>query len=293
MTAAVPTIDVLRREAPAAHLALVGTVLVDTGGGTPDNVDRVMRFLAGRPVELIALTHAHLDHAGGAAELRDLLGAPIALHPADVPTLARDAVRLRQPIAPFEPDVLLADGDMLPGGIEIVATPGQTPGHVAFSIAAARTVLTGDLLQAKDVAWLPFGPDVIAIAIDSIRRLGALGATRGIPGHGAEVHDVPAAIDANLERYVAWATDPGRHATHIARRVTAGWIALQHPRPTRDEAAASLAATPVLVDAATAAGIPPAELVDGTLDDLVASEALAVDAAGRLAPCFPHEPVAP
>ncbi|UTI66076.1 MBL fold metallo-hydrolase [Paraconexibacter antarcticus] len=284
-------IDVLARASPAANLALVGTVLVDTGGGVSDNADRVERFLAGRPVELIALTHGHLDHAGGAAELRDRLGAPIALHRADLATLARDAARLHQPLTPFTVDRVLEDGDTLPGGIEVVGVPSQTPGHVAYWVPAERTVLTGDLLQRDDVAWLPPDDGVIDAAIAAIGRLAALRPVRGIPGHGPDVTDVPRAVAATIARYEQWREHPDRQAWHAARRIAAGRLSLEDPRPDLAGATELLAAVPMLADFGAVLGLGAGALAAEVLRQLVGSGALGDDG-GPLVTRFPHEPAA-
>lgn len=281
-------IDVLERGSPAAHLALVGTVLVDTGDGSAAAIDRVERFVASRPVELIALTHGHADHVGGAGALRERLAAPVALHPAESETIVRDAEILDQEVDAFPVDRPLADGDELPGGLRVVATPSQTPGHVAFWEPSTRTALTGDLLQADDVAWLPFEDGVIDLTIESVRRLAALRPARVIPGHGPVVSDVPAAVEATIARYEDWRRRPERRAGHAARRVVASWVLLSDPRPTPEEAVAHLAGVPILRLAAAALASDPIATVRATLDQLLGSGALAV-VDGRLEATFPHE----
>lgn len=281
-------IDVLQRSTPAANLALVGTLLVDTGGGIADNVQRVEHFLRGRPVDLIALTHAHLDHAGGAAELRARIGAPIAMHAADMPTLARDADYLRQPLEPFAVDRMLADGDILPGGVEVIATPSQTPGHVAYWVPSERSVLTGDLLQRTDVAWLPFGDGVIDAAIASVVRLGALRPLRAIPGHGPQVTDVPAAVKATIERYELWRRRPDRQAWHATRRITAGRLALEDPLPDRHAAVELMAGVPFLSDLAAVLDLSAQALAVQAVTQLLESGALG-ETDGRLVVRFPLE----
>lgn len=281
-------VDVLVRAAPAAHMALVGGTLVDTGDGSPQGLARVERFLAGRPVGLIALTHAHLDHAGGAAALRERLGVPVALHGDDLGTAARDSVLLDQPLAPFPVDRILADGDELPGGLRVVATPGQTPGHVAYWHAASGTALTGDLVQQDDVAWMPFTDGVLDLAVEAVRRIGELRPRLAVPGHGPPVGDVPARVAATVARYEEWAVRPDRRVGHHARRVVAAWIALQHPWPAREETLRRLAVLPLLRDAAAVVGVAPAALVAATLDQLVGSGAVVQDG-GLLAPGFPVE----
>ena len=59
----------------------------------------------------------------------------------------------------------LRDGDFV-GLCEVVHTPGQTPGHVAYWHAEERVAITGDLLQDGDVAWVPFGGPWAAGALE-------------------------------------------------------------------------------------------------------------------------------
>jgi glyoxylase-like metal-dependent hydrolase (beta-lactamase superfamily II) len=98
------------------------------------------------------LTHAHFDHIGAVGEIVKATGAPLAIHPDEVPLL-----RLRGgamlfgldiPPAP-EPDVLLKPGQTLDvGGLrfEVLFVPGHTPGHVAFYCSQLKAVFSGDVL---------------------------------------------------------------------------------------------------------------------------------------------------
>src|SRR3954451_333105 len=99
-------------------------------------------------------------------------------------------------------------------GLEVVHTPGQTPGHVAYWHREERVAITGDLLQDGDVAWVPFaGPwagGALARTIASIERIAALGPLMTIPGHGPPVTDVAATVAATLERYARFRADPTR-----------------------------------------------------------------------------------
>ena len=143
--------------------------------------------------------------------------------------------------------------------MEVVHTPGQTPGHVAYWHAEERVAITGDLLQDGDVAWVPFGGPWAAGALErtvaSLRRIAALDPVRTIPGHGPVVTDVPAAVDANLERYARFREDPSRAVWHAVRRATVSHLMIA-PR-----SAASLATLPWVPMAAAAVDLAPLALV--------------------------------
>src|SRR3954454_14226560 len=161
-----------RRPGPSANLVLVHgarPVLVDSGSGSVPSDADVQTFLAAEgvdPGELawLVLTHFHADHAGGAAALQRDAGVRIAAHAAEAALVnardprACDARWLGFPVGPYAVDRALTDGELVEG-LEVVHTPGQTPGHIALWLAEERIAITGDLLQAGDVAWIPFaGP---------------------------------------------------------------------------------------------------------------------------------------
>ena len=95
-----------------------------------------------RVVRAIVCTHAHNDHIDAAPELAARTGAPILLHPADLPLWD-----LTYPER--QPDGQLADGQMLTaGGVELTVlhTPGHAPGAVCLHAPELATVFTGDTL---------------------------------------------------------------------------------------------------------------------------------------------------
>ena len=165
-------------------------MLVDPG----EEVDRFLAAAAAnrRRIAAIWLTHAHLDHILGVAELRAATGAPIHLHPADRPLydeLPQQGLwlglRLSRPPAP---DVELFHGQRLPvGAVELAVrhAPGHSQGHVCF--VGPGIVLCGDVLFEGSIGRtdLPGGDYETLLA--SIRRelLSLPDDTIVYPGHGA------------------------------------------------------------------------------------------------------------
>ena len=131
-------------------------VVVDPGGDLPRIREAIDQ--SGATIERIVLTHGHIDHAGGAAELAEALGVPIeGPHEADAFLLAdleSSGRRYRIAGRPVVPDRWLADGDEVAVGDRRFAVrhvPGHSPGHVVLIDAAASFALVGDTLFAGSV----------------------------------------------------------------------------------------------------------------------------------------------
>jgi hydroxyacylglutathione hydrolase len=127
-------------------------VVVDPGGDVPRILDAVEQ--TGIAVERILLTHGHIDHAGGAAELKDRLGAPIeGPHEADRFLLEHLADAGRSygigGVRDVLPDRWLAEGDEVEIAGEpfaVLHCPGHSPGSVVFVNREQRFALVGDVL---------------------------------------------------------------------------------------------------------------------------------------------------
>ena len=168
--------------------------VIDPGGDLP----RIEAAVADLGVRLgqIWLTHAHIDHAGGAATLSERLGLPIVgPHERDrfwIAGLAEQARMFGFPAAAnFEPARWLADGDTVQVGrcvLQVRHCPGHTPGHVVFHAREARRAFVGDVLFAGGIGRTDFPGGDHAQLIASIReRLWPMGDdTVFIPGHGPE-----------------------------------------------------------------------------------------------------------
>jgi glyoxylase-like metal-dependent hydrolase (beta-lactamase superfamily II) len=175
----------------------------------------------GAPIVRIVLTHAHGDHIGALDELA------AALPDAEVVISARDARLLHKDksLDPGEPERKLAGsytgarttptrtvghGDRI-GSLEVVATPGHTPGHIALLDPRDRTIYCGDVFStiggvassAKAYPRFPLvrmGTWSPELDVESARILRALDPERLAPGHGKAVEAPGAAIDAAIAR---------------------------------------------------------------------------------------------
>ena len=149
-----------------------GCVLVDAGLPGSERKFEAALATRGHPfndVKLIIVTHAHVDHAGSAARLRELTGAPILAHAGDAKHYSRKApmrfcptglfgrlflkTRLMfEPYIGFEPDILLSNEDIIDlGEYGIPGVVKYTPGHTAGSISvelSTKDALVGDLISS-------------------------------------------------------------------------------------------------------------------------------------------------
>jgi glyoxylase-like metal-dependent hydrolase (beta-lactamase superfamily II) len=182
-----------------------GFTLIDTADG---GQARAIIREAGRlslPIVRILLTHAHIDHVGSLDELHAALpDAPVAISARDARFLVGDKslnssepqVPLRggYPVCTTRPTRLLYEGDRV-GSLEVVATPGHTPGHLAFLDIRDRTLIAGDAFQTlggvavAGTFKILFPLPALAtwhkrLALESARKLLALYPSSLAVGHG-------------------------------------------------------------------------------------------------------------
>ena len=166
--------------------------IVDPGGDVPVILDAIKQ--SGITIEKILLTHGHIDHAGGAAELKEKLGGvPIeGPHVEDtflLDELAATGAKYGYEARPVTPDRWLKEGDAVTVGdleFKIYEAPGHTPGSVVFFNDENRFVLVGDVLFQGSVGRTDFPRGDYDTLIRSIvEELWPLGdAVRFVPGHG-------------------------------------------------------------------------------------------------------------
>jgi hydroxyacylglutathione hydrolase len=186
---------------PVGPLACNCTILGDREAGEAividpgDEVGRIYRRLVelGLKLKQILVTHAHIDHVGGALKLKGLTGAPILLNENDLPLLKmmdQQAGWLGVPTPETAPpDESLADG--LRVGLEhypaqVIYTPGHTQGSVCLHFVALKLLVAGDTLFEGSIGRTDLPGGDYGQIIDSIqtRLLPLPDETRVLTGHG-------------------------------------------------------------------------------------------------------------
>lgn len=224
-----------------------GWILVDTGFGIPGIFDELAAGFAHAGVapadlRLILLTHVHPDHGGNAPRLSAMSGAPIHLHSADIKLLkwilrpgAAGLMGQRMLDAGAEPDKVaesveacarlfslfpplpdalpFADGEIIPtalGPLEVIPTPGHSPGHVSFYLREHGILLAGDTVLEGIFpnVGIADGHDCFGEFLATLDRLQALPEPRILPSHGLP-----------FDGLTAWCIRTRKDALHRLRRV--------------------------------------------------------------------------
>jgi len=164
---------------PGTNTYLVGTdelIVIDPGPDDEAHCQAIVNAATG-PIRWILCTHTHMDHAPGAARLKQLTGAAVAaMSPANTDHDFRLSV-----------DRVLADADLIHCGVvtvRAVHTPGHASNHLCYLLMHNKTLFTGDhIMQGSTVViWPPDGN--MRSYIESLRKLLALDLIVLAPGHG-------------------------------------------------------------------------------------------------------------
>ena len=144
-------------------------------------------------VKQIVVTHAHIDHIAGAAELKRITGAPILYNQLDLPLVAIMDEQAEW-LGVDTPDVAPPDADLPDGAVVKIAglaatvqhTPGHTPGSICLYLPEHKLLLAGDTLFAGGIGRtdLPGGNERTLLRSIQDRLMTLPEVTVVLPGHG-------------------------------------------------------------------------------------------------------------
>jgi glyoxylase-like metal-dependent hydrolase (beta-lactamase superfamily II) len=194
-----------------------GFTLIDTTFGGGADALMAAAEAAGGAIRRIAVTHGHGDHVGSVDALKDALGpsAQVLIPELDARILAGEHVVDGKlpggwPTVKTAPDVRLSAAERV-GSLEVVASPGHTPGHVSFLDTRDRTLIAGDvytsygsLAVSNHFYWrFPFATMATWDRdqdLASARALRALDPALLATGHGPAIRDPAPAMDRAIKR---------------------------------------------------------------------------------------------
>lgn len=186
--------------------------LVDTGlRGSLSGIGRYLKKLnrSTEEIGLIIATHNHLDHVGGMPQIREVSGAKVAVHTADLGNnldelpyhgIIRQAlkvppVRLLRPLVfarPGDVDFELKGGETLKplGGLKVIHTPGHTPGSISLYSKKHKLLFVGDAINNRFIK-MRYPPKAVSSdiqqAVNSVKKLAELDLENICFGHGRPV----------------------------------------------------------------------------------------------------------
>jgi glyoxylase-like metal-dependent hydrolase (beta-lactamase superfamily II) len=167
-------------------------IVIDPGS----DAEAVLEAAGDREILAVICTHGHADQVAAAVEVADRDGAPVALHPADL-VLWRE-------VHDDDPDIEMEDGGLFEVAdvvLEVIHTPGHSPGSVSLYCEDLKVVFAGDALSATgpatyDGAFPDFAGQLSAIGEELLTLPGE---TEVLPGHGDKI-----TVTLAERRFDAW-----------------------------------------------------------------------------------------
>jgi glyoxylase-like metal-dependent hydrolase (beta-lactamase superfamily II) len=166
-------------------------VLIVDPGEDPERILAALESFGGR-AEAILITHCHFDHIGAVSPVAAATGAPVYCPEIETPVLADIMAFVPWagfgPFESYEADETVAGGETLElAGLEldVIFTPGHSPGHVTYSVRGEGAIFSGDVLFQGSVGRVDLPGGDGPTLIESIRELvdSHPGETMVYPGH--------------------------------------------------------------------------------------------------------------
>jgi glyoxylase-like metal-dependent hydrolase (beta-lactamase superfamily II) len=167
---------------PQVYLAVGGEgALIDSGYGDEHSASAIIdyvNYFPGLRLSYIIITHAHPDHINGSARLKEITGATIVIHSAEQSNITADK-------EVGEGDIISLNGIDL----EIVHTPGHSPGHICLYIRKDRVMFSGDQVVSLGTTAIHPPQGDMKQYIDSLRKLLTYDIELICPGHGTPIRN--------------------------------------------------------------------------------------------------------
>ncbi len=165
-----------------------GHILIDVGMDARSVISELGKYIKPGGLKTIILTHCHYDHTGGAGEVAAAFGAKIAIHKDDAPLLgnanASASSMFGEKALSIVPDILLKGGEFF-GELEVIHTPGHTPGGICLYSARSKVLFSGDtVFQDGSFGRTDLHGGSTQQLIMSIEKLSLLDVSTMYPGHG-------------------------------------------------------------------------------------------------------------
>ncbi len=165
-----------------------GHILIDVGMDARSVISELGKYIKPEDLETIILTHCHYDHTGGAGDVAAAFGAKTAIHEDDAPLLGNanasaSSMFGEKPLS-IVPDILLKGGEFF-GELEVIHTPGHTPGGICLYSARSKVLFSGDtVFQDGSFGRTDLYGGSTQHLIRSIEKLSNLNVSTMYPGHG-------------------------------------------------------------------------------------------------------------